>query len=567
VVNERFPRQWTEDEAHLLSLIANDTAQALERARLFEAEQNRRQEAEMLSKASTILVSTLDINVILKNILTQLEVVIPFDSASVILQEDMHLKVVAWKNLPAPEQVIGKNFPLDNVLFMEIQQTGQALILTDAQADSRFKGWGDTKNIHGWMAVPLIAKGKIFGYVTFDSYQIAAYGKNEATLAQAFANQAATALENARLFDQAQQRALRLAALREIDMTITGTLDLDISLDFLLTQAIEQLAVDAADILLYQNAIETLEFITGHGFQTKNFQHTDLFVGRGYAGQAVLYRKPVYVPDLTKKETSFPRSLFFKEEGFVSYYGLPLIAKGNLVGVLEIFQRSPLIPNSEWKDFIETLAGQAAIAIDNVKLFEDLRTANIKLATAYDSTIKGWARALELRDTETEGHSKRVVKLTLKLARNMGIKGKALAYIRRGALLHDIGKMAIPTTILQKSSALTEEEWEILRQHPLHAYTMLKNIEYLRPALDIPLYHHEHWDGSGYPNGLREEQIPIAARIFIVVDVWDALTINRSYRAAWPKEKVVDYIKENAGILFDPQVVKGFFRIIENGII
>ncbi len=169
-----------------------------------------------------------------------------------------------------------------------------------------------------------------------------------------------------------------------------------------------------------------------------------------------------------------------------------------------------------------------------------------------------------MRDTETEGHSQRVTDTTIELARALGVENKQLIHIRRGALLHDIGKMGIPDSILHKPGPLDEEEWDLMRQHPVFAYNMLNKIEYLRPALDIPHLHHEKWDGSGYPNGLRGPLIPLAARIFAIVDVWDALSSDRPYRKAWPPSKIRDYIQSQSGIHFDPQVVAAFLNIIQS---
>lgn len=194
-----------------------------------------------------------------------------------------------------------------------------------------------------------------------------------------------------------------------------------------------------------------------------------------------------------------------------------------------------------------------------------LEEANRALREAYDTTLEGWGRVLDLRDGETEGHSQRVAHMTVRLALELGIKGEELLQIRRGALLHDIGKIAIPDRILLKPDKLTSEEWEPMRQHPVYAYETLFSIPYLRPALDIPYCHHERWDGSGYPRGLREEKIPVAARIFAVVDVWDALTSDRPYRKAWPEQKVIEYLHSQSGKKFDPRVVEAFFHLKKLG--
>jgi HD-GYP domain-containing protein (c-di-GMP phosphodiesterase class II) len=194
----------------------------------------------------------------------------------------------------------------------------------------------------------------------------------------------------------------------------------------------------------------------------------------------------------------------------------------------------------------------------SVTLAEQLRA---ELRVAYDDIIAGWARALDLRDQQAEGHSKRAAKWTVRLGQLIGTPEGELVHVYRGALLHDIGSMMIPDGILLKPGPLTAEEWQIIRRHPVYAYSLLSPISHLRPALDIPYCHHEKWDGTGYPRGLKGEQIPLAARIFSVVDVWDALCSDRPYRAAWTHEEAQEYICEHIGKDFDPQIVEAFLTI------
>jgi HD-GYP domain-containing protein (c-di-GMP phosphodiesterase class II) len=257
----------------------------------------------------------------------------------------------------------------------------------------------------------------------------------------------------------------------------------------------------------------------------------------------------------------FISSKQFGSENFVTYIAVPLIAKGQVKGVLELFHRSPLNAGEDWMEFLEAIADQGAIAIDNATLFDELQRSNTDLTLAYDTTIEGWSRAMDLRDKETEGHSRRVSDMTLDIARNMGIKEENLVHIRRGALLHDIGKIGVSDSILLKPGPLSGEEWIIMKKHPEYAYNMLCPIEYLRPAIDIPHCHHEKWDGTGYPRGMKGEEIPLAARIFAVVDVWDALNSDRPYRTAWPKDKVIDHIRSLSGSHFDPEVVEAFLHM------
>ena len=410
------------------------------------------------------------------------------------------------------------------------------------------------------MGSPLVAKDHVIGMIALDRSEVKPFSDEDVQFVEAFANQAAIALENARLFLETERRLAQLNTLRSIDKAISGVLDRDMMLRILLGQIITQLEADAACVLLYNPHLKTLDFQVGQGFKTDVLRHTSLRLGEGYAGRAVQQRRTIRLTAIDKKDTGFLVAPHFKQEGFKTYCGVPLAAKGQIVGVLEVFHRYDFQSNQGWLDFLETLAGQVAIAIDNLNMFSGLQKANQELDLAYNQTLEGWARALEYRDMETEGHSRRVTDMTVSLARAFGIQGKQLIQVRRGALLHDIGKMAIPDSIMRKTGPLDEQEWEIMRRHPVYAYEMLKEIDYLRPALDIPHYHHERWDGTGYPRGLKGDQIPLPARIFAVVDVWDALTSDRPYRDAWPEQKALAHIREQAGKHFDPQVVDAFLQ-------
>jgi PAS domain S-box-containing protein/putative nucleotidyltransferase with HDIG domain len=358
--------------------------------------------------------------------------------------------------------------------------------------------------------------------------------------------------------EKLQSQFQRLAALRAIDLAITTNLDLHLIFNLLLDQALPQLGVDAAAILLLNPHLQILEYAAGRGFWGDAIARSRIPLGEGPAGRAALERRSLHITD-PAEFVEGGQSL--AGEGFSSGYVIPLIIKGAVKGVLELLQRGTLTPRPDWKDFAEMAADQAAIAIENIALFEDLQRSNTNLALAYDTTLEGWSRALDLRDRETEGHTKRVTELTLRLSRAMGLDETDLAHIRRGAILHDIGKMAIPDSILLKPAPLTEEEWVIMRRHPVYAYEMLSPIDYLRPALDIPYCHHEKWDGTGYPRQLRGEQIPPAARIFAVVDVWDALRSGRPYRAAWSQDKVLDHIRSLSGSYFDSRAVAQFLKL------
>lgn len=210
---------------------------------------------------------------------------------------------------------------------------------------------------------------------------------------------------------------------------------------------------------------------------------------------------------------------------------------------------------------VRDISDRKAVEQKISRLVNELQYVNAELERAYDTTLEGWTGVLDLRDKETEGHSRRVCDATVELARMLGVPEDDLIHIRRGALLHDIGKMGIPDGILLKPSTLTEEEWRIMRMHPVYAYELLSHIPFLQKATVIPHSHHERWDGTGYPRGLKGEDIPLAARIFAVIDVWEALRSDRPYRAAWPEQKVLAYIRSQAGTHFDPKVVEQFLKM------
>ena len=408
----------------------------------------------------------------------------------------------------------------------------------------------------GGVCVPIRAAEEIIGALYVNTMLPREFTEADAHLLTTLAEIAGNAIRRTTLHQQTERRLRHLLALSDIDRAISSSFVLSLSLTTLLDQLVDQLTVDAADVLLFNASSQMLEGDAARGFRSGAFEKSQLRLGEGHAGRAALERRTVHISDLAAVTDNPRLAEALPGEGFVGYFGVPLIAKGKIQGVLEVFQRARLEPDQEWLDFLNTLAGQAAIAIDNALLFDNLQRSNTELALAYDATIEGWSHALDLRDKETEGHTRRVTAMTIQMAQHFDLGQDDMTQVRWGALLHDIGKMGIPDGILLKPGPLTAEEWVVMRKHPTFAYEMLSPIRYLRSALDIPYCHHEKWDGTGYPRGLTGEQIPLTARIFAVVDVWDALTSDRPYRAAWPADQVREHIRSLAGTHFDPRVVK-----------
>ncbi len=388
---------------------------------------------------------------------------------------------------------------------------------------------------------------------------------DEQILLRGMADQAVLAITNARLLEATARRLSQVEALRDIDTAITSGGNFHATLDVVLKSAMTVLHVDAAAILLLNQHTQMLGYAAGRGFRSQAIKQANIRVGEDAPGHAALERRTVSITNLQTESGRFLRAPLLGRDQFVSYYGVPMIARGIVWGVMEVFHRAPLDPDEEWEGFLQTLARQAAIAVDHADLFMNLQRSNIELVHSYDATLEALTWALDMRDNETEGHTKRVAEMTVWLARAMGLTDAETAPIRRGALLHDIGKLRVPDAILQKpGTQLNDDERQILRNHPVYAYEMLSPIGALRPVVDIPYCHHEKWDGSGYPRGLSGQSIPLAARIFAVVDVWDALSNDRPHRAAWPPERVCEYIQAEAGTYFDPQVVDVFLSLIRS---
>lgn len=354
----------------------------------------------------------------------------------------------------------------------------------------------------------------------------------------------------------------RLNVLHQIDQTIASDIRLRDKLHTILNLIRQALAVDGV-VLLPQ---ETCSLALPGPVLSEGLSHevlpllrqlpTDLLQAAQKRGHAQVF-SPEVLATLPGNGSAPPIRLvgLAPLRTYDHDYGLML--------VLVIHETPPPLADEEWRAFFEALALQTAIALENAQLLLTTEQLNRELKGAIEATLSGWSRALELRDRETQGHSERVVRLTLALARRLGIQGSDLDDLRYGALLHDIGKIGIPDNILLKPGPLTEAEWQIMRQHPQTAYDLLKDIPFLKRAVEILYAHHERWDGSGYPRGLKGEEIPLGARIFAVVDVWDALTSERPYRPAWSPERARAYLQEQAGVLFDPRIVEAFLELLD----
>lgn len=556
-----YTKPFTEADVRLLSMVAGQVASAVHNARLFETLHRRLGEQDAVSRVSTALRTAQNLDEMLPLLLHETLAVIGTEAGGIVLHDPARgglvpvvehnwFKQVDHSPIRPGEGIAGRVFQTSEVYRIENYKTDP--LIRPSFGLPAPDDWGG-------MCLPIRTAQEPVGVLFIAVKLPRVLTESEEGLLTTLCEIAGNAIHRTRLHEQTQQNVHRLAALHVIDLAITSSFDLRVSLNILLENVLSLLEADVAIISRLQPSLQQLEYLAGRGLYTPLSSRMPL--GDRYAHQAAYERKSISIPDLTADNTfEIPR--YLAGEGIRAYHAVPLTAKGQVKGILQVFHRAPFQPETEWLNFLQTLGGQAAIALDNAELFAGLQRSNMELTLAYEATIEGWSRALDLRDEETEGHTQRVTEMTLQLAKAIGVDSEELSHIRRGALLHDIGKMGVPDRILLKPGPLTPEEWQIMRRHPEYAYEMLAPIEYLHSALDIPYCHHEKWDGTGYPRGLAGEQIPLAARVFTVVDVWDALLSDRPYHDPWPEDQVRAYLCEQSGIYFDPQIVKVFLDML-----
>ena len=358
-----------------------------------------------------------------------------------------------------------------------------------------------------------------------------------------------------------QQHAAELETLANVAAALRQAPTRDAILPLLLEQTIRLFHADGGALIL--RAASDLVIASARGT-------AETWIGTRHAPESDLLQTVLttgeqhFISDIANASAEKPGALLVAlMDTMRACACIPLKTAHEVIGILFLASRTPRAPTPEELRLLAAISEMAERAIQRATLYEQAEQHASEIAQAYDNTLAGWARALELRDELTEGHTRRVTELTLRLARAINITEDQLVHIRHSAILHDIGKMGIPDSILHKAGPLTGLEQEIMRRHPQYAYDMLSAIAFLRPALDIPYCHHEHWDGTGYPRGLRGEHIPLAARIFALVDVWDALTSNRPYRRAWSPDQVRAYIREHTSTHFDPQLAEIFLNLPE----
>lgn len=522
--------------------------------------------AESLVRAATNLNSCMEYDKVLNTVCSEISLSLNAPAVSVFLYDDMTDTFFHSANRGLSSIYDEKIKPVSGEFYRKYLSNEESVdLINDSNGISRLVNANlyESLRINTIATAPMVRESNIVGFIQviwFDKKQI--FEKYESELLNGLAHLAALALSNSILFKNSLSHLEKLQALHDIDNTIATNIDIKSTMDVILSTVTAHLGADAADILLLDKEGQLLECEVSIGFNEKYEKVSRLNLNEGYAAKVFWSNKLFFIPRIQDSPSQDLRFQYLTAEKFVSYCGVPLFVKGEIKGVLEVFKKTVFDGNVEWISYLETLAEQASIAIDNWNLLNELQVSNVELAGAYDTTLEGWSRALDLRDKETEGHTQRVADMSVKLAGCLKINGDELIHIRRGALLHDIGKMGIPDRILLKPDKLTEEEWVIMKKHPVFAYELLSPIKYLQKSIDIPYCHHEQWNGEGYPRGLKGSDIPLPARIFAVVDIWDAVRSDRPYRPAWEEEKAIEYVRSLSGSHLDSEIVKKFLEVL-----
>lgn len=557
-------RRFNENDQRSLSLLAEQATSAIVNARLFAEIGGRNRELDRLSRASSMLLVSVssDISTLCRSIANLLTSEFNNSHCAIwLVKEDGLTLERAGVAGPYVEVIHPALLTVEGPgIIAKGIRTKESILVNDVHAvEDYIAGW---ESASSELVVPLRSGERVLGAIDLQNHALSAYTLDDVRLIELIASQAALMVEHVRLYQQTDERLRQLMVLSNIDAAIASSLDLQVTLNILVSQISMHLQTDAVDVMLFNPHLQMLEYAAGRGFRGNGIRRVPLLLGEDQAGLAALERTVVIEYDLFSPQTPIRHPERIAGEDFVSMYAVPLVAKGQVKGVMELFYRHLVEPSPGWAHFLEILARQAAVAVEDASLFNDMQRSFTELAVAYDAAIEGWARVLQMRHHEPDELAQRLATLTLDMAHRMGLPEAEMSHIYRGVLLHDIGKLDIPDSILLKAGPLSADEWEVVHGHPAYAYDFLSSISYLQAAVDIPFCHHERWDGKGYPRGVQGADIPLEARIFAVVKVWTVLQYERPFRAAYSREYATAYVREQAGTEFDPQVVQVFLSML-----
>lgn len=504
--------------------------------------------------------STLQLDPLLSSILRQMQSAVHSEGASIWLLDKEHRSLKCTHAVgPEIDQVIGVQLPAHEFKESTLALKGQSLKIDDLAEAIVVTGFIQPfvrPHVRNLVVAPLLARGELLGMIhAINKLDAPSFSEDDHKLLAALAGHAGVAIQNAQLYEQQRRNSERQRLLDQISRHFQQTLDIDELIPLVLEEVNKAIGAEGQSLwLLSPNGQEIgCRFATGPG--AENIKKVVVPMGKGILGTSVAKQESIIITD-AQNDARFFRAAD-NQTGFVtrSVLCVPMVRKGRAFGAIEaVNKKDGDLFVMDDLDLLRSITDSAALAVENARLFAEL-------AASYDNTLDALAAALDLRDRETEGHSRRVVEYTARLAHQIGLDEALISEIRRGALIHDIGKIGVPDAILHKPGPLDSDERRVIERHPQAGYEMLLGIPYLKEEIRIVLTHQEKWDGTGYPLGLRGEEIPLGARLFAIADTYDALTSDRPYRKGRSYEVARQIIAEEAGKQFDPQAVAAFLAV------
>jgi len=558
----------------LLEQVAANIAAALEKARLFEEAQRRNEEIAGLYQTALEVAEEFagqdEVQPLLERIVERATALLEGDGGGLYLTNPDGDSLTCVVSYRTPADYRGVTLQRGEGAAGKVLETGEPLIIDDYRTwPGRAAIYEADRPFRSVISVPLKWAEQVLGVLhVLDQSGTRRFNRNDLRLLEMFACYATIALTNTRQLQAARQRAKELETLHRVALEITSNLELSNLLKNIVQHAATLLGAKGGGVYLYDPEREELELVVSYN-QHRDYTGYRLRLGEGLSGKVIAQRRPIVVDDYRTWPERAPQ---YADAPFTAVIGVPLQVGNRILGVLNITDESEGRTFNANDVYLATLfAAHAAIAVENAKLYDKVRRQSQELAEvlkqlqeSYDQTLAALCTALDLRDQETEGHSRRVAELACAIAREMGLSEEKLTSLFRGGLLHDVGKIGIPDAVLHKPDPLTEEEWRLMRQHPLLGARILRDIDFLDQAVDVVLFHQERYDGRGYPYGLRGSEIPLLARIFAVADAYDAMTSHRPYRRAMDHEEATAEILRNSGTQFDPQVVQAFLQVMRH---
>lgn len=523
---------------------------------------NMEKEISILEKVTDITSRNFDFNKMLDEFLLMAMDAINSNDASLLLIDKISgmLCFAAVKGRKS-EQLKRYKLALGEGIAGWVAQSGKPIITPDAQKDQKYKkqiGLEIDYLARNILCVPIKFEDEVIGVFEFlNKKSKELFNNKDLEILSLFTPYIAVIIKNAQLMMENNQKIKRLEHLIELTKHINSTLELEKLLDNMLQISTDMLQAEASSILLLDEDKDELIFTAATGEKKDKLKDIRIPVGEGIAGWVARENKSVLVADVQNDPRFFRKvdqNTAFKTTSIIA---VPLLTKGKLIGVVEVLNKKNNKQfNEEDKSLLEAFANQAAVAIENAKLYENLNDM-------FLNTVKSLAAAIETKDIYTRGHSERVTKYSELIAKELGLPDSDIKDLKLAGLLHDIGKIGIDESILRKPSKLTNAEFQEIKKHPVFAANILESIPQMKVIIPAIKHHHERYDGQGYPDGLKDNDIPYFARILSVADTFDAMTSNRPYRDALPIERCLQEIKACSGTQFDPEIVNAAIKVLK----